>query len=499
MAAMSAPSSLVYDPEQVRALDRIAIGELGIPGGELMARAGRFAFETARQRFPAARRWLVLCGAGNNAGDGYVVARLARAEGLAVTVAALSDPQRLQGDAATAWADFQRAGGDVVPFTDDLCRHTDLIVDALLGTGLARPLEGAWLAAVRSVNAAPVPVIAVDIPSGLCGRTGQELGSAVHADVTVTFIGRKLGLYLGAGPECCGTILFSALGLPLDQLVRVKPRLRLFDAADHAAALPARRRSAHKGDFGHVLVIGGNHGMGGAARLAGEAALRAGAGLVSVATRPENVAAVTAIRPELMCHAVHAPDDIGPLLERATVVAVGPGLGRDAWAGALLRFVLQRPQVLVVDADALNLLAEAPRHRDDWILTPHPGEAGRLLGVSTTALQADRLAALEQLSARYGGVALLKGRGTLVGTAGNLPYLIDAGNPGMASAGMGDVLTGIVAGLAAQAAPRDLLAAAACAAYVHARAADAAAVDGERGLVATDLLGQLRPWLNPPS
>ena len=351
--------------------------------------------------------------------------------------------------------------------------------------------------AVESVNVCKAPVIAVDIPTGLSGTTGRMHGAVIEAQVTATFIGRKQGLYIGTGPEYSGEIVFADLGVPLERVAHVPPQLRLYDGADHARILPRRARTANKGSFGHVLVIGGNAGMGGAVRLAGEAALRAGAGLVSVATRPENVVAVTSGRPELMCRGVTTPADLDSLLARTTVIAIGPGLGQDAWARDLLDKVLGLPQVLVVDADALNLIAARPRRRDSWVLTPHPGEAGRLLGLSTAEVQADRVGAAAGLWSRYGGVVLLKGRCTLVGHADQLPYVIDAGNPGMASAGMGDVLTGLIAGVVAQRRASEILQATACAAYVHARAADEAALGGERGLIAGDLFPRLRSWLNP--
>jgi NAD(P)H-hydrate epimerase len=440
---------------------------------------------------------LILCGAGNNAGDGYVVARLASQAGVHVTVAGLADPHRLKGDAATAWQDFKKAGGAVVQFSEGLCGEADLILDALVGTGLQRALDGAYLHAVESVNAAGSPVIAVDIPAGLNGATGQVMGGAIRADLTVTFIGRKLGVYLGAGPEHAGETMFADLGVPLEAVSHVTPRLRLFDETDLARLLPVRPRTAHKGHFGHVLVVGGNQGMGGAVRLAGEAALRAGAGLVSVATRPENVVAVTGYRPELMARGATQAADLDVLLERATVIAIGPGLGQDAWARDLLQKVLQASQPKVLDADALNLLSERPGKSNHWILTPHPGEAGRLLQRPSTEVQGDRLAAVTALAERYGGVALLKGACTLVAHPDSLPYVIDRGNPGMASGGMGDVLTGLVAGILAQRRATEALQVAAAAAFVHACAADAAARDGERGLIAGDLFPHLRAWLNP--
>jgi NAD(P)H-hydrate epimerase len=488
---------LVFDPEQVREIDRIAIEELGIPGYELMCRAGRAVCDLGQRRFPQAAPWLVLCGAGNNAGDGYVVARLARAAGIEVAVAALSDPLLLQGDAARAWREFSAAGGQTVPFSEALVARAGLVIDAMLGTGLDRELGGVYREAAEVLCAMSRPVIAVDIPTGLCARTGAILGAAVVADVTVTFIGRKLGLYVGVGPEHAGAIEFDDLGVPVAGLARVQPVARLLDDRDCARCLPRRARQAHKGHFGHVLVVGGNHGMGGAVRLAGEAALRAGAGLVTVATRPGNVASVVCARPELMCRGVEQPADLDDLLARATVVAVGPGLGQDAWGRALFARLRGVHQPLVADADALNLLAEQPMYRDDWVLTPHPGEASRLLGCPVTQVQAARLDSARQLSGRYGGVAVLKGCCTLIARDGDVPLLIDAGNPGMATGGMGDVLTGLIAGLIAQQRGADLLLASACGALIHGRAGDAAARAGERGVLAGDLLGQLRPWLNP--
>jgi len=496
---MAEIKNLVYTPRSVRELDRIAIEEVGIAGYVLMTRAGEAAFTLARTRFPDAQRWLIVCGAGNNAGDGYVIARLACAANLQVTVAALSDPAELQGDAYQAWRDYAEEVGDVrqpfEKFTESHCENTDLIIDAVLGTGLARPLSGAYLQAVQTMARARAPIFAVDVPSGLNSETGEVMGSAVKASVTATFVGLKQGLFLGAGPEHAGDICFSDLQIPPAIAQRVEPTLRIFSDRDLAELMPRRSATSHKGHFGHVLIVGGNHGMAGAARLAGEAALRSGAGLVSIATRPETVNAINAGRPELMCHAIKGVGDLESLMTRATVIALGPGLGQDDWATELFRRILQCPQPKVLDADALNLLAENPVDREDWVLTPHPGEAGRLLGMTTDEIQVDRLSALNLLAQRFGGVSVLKGRCTLVGGLDNPPYLIDRGNPGMATAGMGDVLTGLTAGIIAQY-PDSIQVSAAAAAFAHAVAGDRAAVCGERGLIATDLFVELRPILN---
>jgi len=496
---METLSAYVYQPEQVRELDRIAIEELGIPGYELMCRAGQAAFDAAHERYTSALHWLVLCGAGNNAGDGYVIARLARKAGLDVTVVALVDPTQLHGDAATAWEDFHAAGGAVLGFADADFARAELVIDALLGTGLGRELDGAYLQTVDAVNASGLPVVAVDMPSGLHGSSGEIMGAAVRASVTVSFVGLKQGFYLADGPDCIGELVFSDLGIPLKPVRSVQPTLRIFQQQDLDELLPRRPRTAHKGTFGHVLVVGGNDGMGGAVRLAGAAALRAGAGLVTVATRPANVPVVNAACPELMATAAFAGHDMEGALARATVIALGPGLGTDGWAQALFDQVVNLAMPKVIDADALNLLAANPQHREDWILTPHPGEAARLLNTDTASVQHDRIGALAELCERYGGTVILKGHASLVGTSNELPYLIDRGNPGMASGGMGDALTGITAAFMAQNPAAGASRCAAGAAFAHATAGDAAAQHGERGMLATDLIAQLRTCLNHAS
>lgn len=261
--------------------------------------------------------------------------------------------------------------------------------------------------------------------------------------------------------------------------------------------LPQRRRTAHKGDNGHVLLIGGGAGMPGAIRLAAEAALHAGAGLATVATLPEHLPVIVAGTPEVMARGIKKVTELDALLAAADIVAVGPGLGQDAWAKEMFAAVLACDTPLVVDADALNLLAAQPTRRDNWVLTPHPGEAARLLGAPTGSaeVQRDRVAAVGRLIERYGGVVLLKGAGTIVAQNGDVPWFCDRGNPGMAAPGMGDVLTGIVAAVAAQ--HGDLFAAARAAAWVHAAAGDDAASSGERGILASDLFGHIVTHVNP--
>jgi NAD(P)H-hydrate epimerase len=484
----------VFSAGQVRAMDRYAIERLGVAGYTLMTRAGEAALDLLGESWPSARRLVVLCGAGNNGGDGYVLARLARAAGLSVSTAALAAAEGLNGDAARAYADFSAAGGIAGPFNRAILEDCDVVVDALLGTGLDRAVAGPLAECIEAVNACGKPVLSLDLPSGLNADNGQVMGCAVRADRTITFVGLKSGLLLGAAPDHVGLLSFARLGI--DQEVAVGPPVLVrAGPAEVTRALPRRRRGAHKGDHGRVLVVGGGEGMPGAVRLAAEAALRVGAGLVTVATRPENLAAVIGNRPEIICHGVESEATVRPLMAAADVVAIGPGMGQSDWSRGLLEAALASGKPLVMDADALNLLAQSPWRGAQWVLTPHPGEAGRLLGCAAAAIQADRLAAVRNLAERYGGVILLKGAGTLVLGAGGQAWVCDAGNPGMATAGMGDVLTGVIAGLAAQC--RDLELAAVAGAWVHARAGDLAAASGVRGLLASDVLAKLRACVNP--
>ena len=494
----------LYTAAQVRELDRIAIEERGIPSLTLMERAGAHAFEVLLRRYPDAKRLQVLCGGGNNAGDGYVLARLARRAGLEVRVSALVDPAQLKGDAAASAHSYLQTGAtaeDVViqdarmKVLKSKLHRADVIVDALLGSGLDRPVQGVFAETIDLANQAGVPILALDIPSGLHADTGTCMGYAVRAAATITFIGLKRGLFTGQGPEFCGEILFSDLALPAAVRASVGADTRLVEHREVMDNLSPRRRHAHKGQYGHVLVVGGDYGYQGAALLAAGAAVRCGAGLVTVATRPQHARTVPLLQPELMSLAVNTVQDLDAMLHRASVVAIGPGLGQSDWASALLARVLQSRLPLVVDADALNLLAFAPQRRENWVLTPHPGEAARLLGVTTGEVQADRFAALVSLQDKLGGVVVLKGAGSLVAGAAGPCYLNRTGNPGMAGGGMGDVLTGIIAGLSAQGLEPDL--AARCGVYLHGYAADICAREGERGMLAGDLLPVLRSVVNP--
>lgn len=490
---MPRPENRLYRVAAMRELDRRAIAANGGDGYALMSRAGAAAFRRLQARFPAARRIAVCCGRGNNGGDGYVVARLARAAGLDVQVHAIGPPA--SAEAIRAHADFLAAGGALLDDPAAACAGAQLVVDALLGIGLARPPEGAAAAAIAAIGRAALPVLALDLPSGLDADAGQARAPCVRATLTVCFIGWKRGLWTGAAADHVGECVLETLDVPAAVFDAVAADATFIDGDECARVLAPRDPAAHKGRYGHVLVVGGEHGMGGAARLAGEAAARCGAGLVSVATRPAHVAALVGARPELMVHGVDAALPAA-LLERASVIALGPGLGQTEWSRALWSQALAAGKPTVLDADGLNLLAATPCALPaQVVLTPHPGEAARLLGTDAAGIAQDRYAAARELARRFHAVVVLKGAGTLVATPEGEVAVCAAANPGMASGGMGDVLTGIIAGLMAQ--QPAAAAAARVGVAVHAEAARRAAARGARGLLAGEVLAELRATVNP--
>ncbi len=511
-AASAELPSHMFSAAQVRELDRIAIEECGIAGIVLMKRAGRALFELLSNKF-AGLPITVFCGLGNNAGDGYIVAALAAQRRLPVSIVQLGDVARLQGDAKLAYEFALREGVEYRSFSDDMIVDEGVLVDALLGTGLTAG-AGAKIESEVEVevqvrepcarvigwlNASGLPIVAADLPSGLCADSGSELGIAVRAAATVTFIGMKRGLLTGRGPALSGEVFYRDLEVPADLLGEVEGSVERLDLPSLLASLPARAADAHKGDFGHVMIIGGDSGFGGAPILAAEAAARMGAGLVSVATRPEHLAAILARRPEIMASGVTSGQELEPLLQRPTVLVVGPGLGQGAWGQQMLQQALDSGLPLVLDADALNLLAQGriggDLVRDNWVLTPHPGEAARLANVSVRQLQADRFGSAARLQQQYGGTLVLKGAGSLVASADGRLGLCSLGNPAMASGGMGDLLSGVIGALLAQGLPSSR--ATELAVCLHAATADLVVEErGARGLLATDLIDALPRLLN---
>jgi ADP-dependent NAD(P)H-hydrate dehydratase / NAD(P)H-hydrate epimerase len=508
-----APSlpGMLWRSEQIRRAEAELAAAAGMPLYELMERAGAALLDYARQHWPDAHHWWVFTGPGNNGGDGYVLARLAQAAGFRVRVIAARAPAQLKDDAHQAAAAFLAAGGQIELF--DNVHQTlaesetlpDLLIDALLGSGTHLPLTTAMTEIVATINRLPAPLLAVDLPSGLDADTGHIMGDPVRATRTLCLVGLKQGLLTGQGPSWCGELDVASLGLDLGHW-QAPSALRI-DYPALAHLLGPRVRSAHKGQQGRVLLIGGNQGMAGAILLAAMACLRTGAGLVKVCQHPGNASA-SLTQPEIMAlgreclvtassaTAGQSGDNspVAGVTPRESVRVLGPGLGLDEWGKTLFEQALCQRLPLVLDADGLNWLAQQPRHQDNWVLTPHPAEAARLLGCRTAEVEADRFAALRAIQGRYGGVVLLKGAGTLI-TDGKQIWLCQEGNPGMASGGMGDLLSGIIAALLAQGlGARD---ATCLGAVIHGEAADLAATEGERGMLASDLLPWIRLLANP--
>jgi NAD(P)H-hydrate epimerase len=472
----------------------MAAAALGISLYELMLRAGFAAYTLACDCYPTSRHWLVLCGHGNNGGDGYVVARLAAADGVKVTLIACEGSRPLKPEAASARQAWLESGGEILPANSHWPEEVDLIIDGLLGTGLGAAPRAPYDTLIEAANRYSAPVIALDIPSGLLAENGAIPGAVIRAAHTLAFIALKPGLLTGQARDWVGQLHHSKLGLN-DWLAKQTPQIQRITARDLGQWLKPRRPCSHKGDHGRLLLIGGDHGFGGAIRMAAEAALRSGAGLVRVLTHTEHVGPLLTACPELMVQSL-TDDRLQQALAWADVVVIGPGLGRSDWGKSALKLLQTSDKPALWDADALNLLALHPEKRQNRVITPHPGEAARLLNCHTADIESDRLLAVRRLVAQYGGVAVLKGAGTLIAGKQGEMAIADVGNAGMASGGMGDVLSGIIGGLLAQKLPLYDAACAGC--VVHGAAADAVAEkQGTRGLLATDLLPIIPHYVNP--
>lgn len=480
----------LHTAEQSRAVDRCAIEEHGLPGPLLMARAARAAFEGLLERSPEPELLQVLCGPGNNGGDGLLLAMLAQGRGIPVRVYRLDGPPRT-GDAQQAAARARRAGIVPRPFEAAALEARGVVVDAMLGTGIRGAPRAPYREAIGAVNASGAPVLALDVPSGVDADTGAVAAEAVRATWTVSFITAKRGLFTARGPEHAGTRFLDDLAVPEAAFAAAGGACEVLALDAELRHMPRRALDAHKGDFGRCLLVGGDHGMGGAVILAAEGALRCGVGLARVATRREHIAPLLARLPACMASAVAHRNDIAPLLAWADAVVVGPGLGAAPWGEQMLHAALASARPLLVDADALRLIAGQPRGGlpPGSVLTPHPGEAAALLGTSSAAVQADRCRAAATLARTYAATVVLKGQGSLVAGDGGLAMSL-SGNPGMASGGMGDVLSGIVGGFLAQGVPAR--AAARLGTELHAVAGDRAARRvGAVSLLPMDVIDEL--------
>ena len=486
----------LYTAEQIYALDQTFIAS-GVPAIQLMKRAAEAAFNLIKQDYPD-RHVRIFCGGGNNAGDGYLLAGLLAQRKFSVDLVSVVDAAKLKCDAKTAY-EFSQEQDVKICRLDDPISPDAILVDALLGIGTKGTVRDDIALAINRINQSGLPIISLDIPSGLNPDTGAASVPVVAASKTISFIALKQGLLTGKGPAVCGELHLADLQIPQSILNTQQSKTHRILLDEQLAKLKPRKADVHKGDFGHVMVIGGDSGYGGAALMAAEAAARTGAGLVSLATRPEHIVASLVRCPEIMVKGVVSGQELEPLLTRPDVLVVGPGLGRSPWSEQMLQQAVKSGLPMVLDADALNLLAEGrvipPGVTGNWILTPHPAEAARLLGITTAEVQADRFTAIRELKIKYSAQVILKGAGSLITGIDDEILVMTDGNPGMATGGMGDVLSGILGGLLAQGlSPADAIA---LGSVLHASAADKAVeTKGQMSLMATDLLPCLSVFLS---
>ena len=491
----SSLSYKLFRADQVREKEGQAAANSSCDMFTLMQRAGDEVFKQCLELMPNSDVYLVLVGQGNNAGDGYIAAINAKLAGKQVHLCAVEPERTLDGDAGKAQQRWLDSGGSINGFDAALLEKSDVVIDALLGTGINSYIRNEFADIIDAVNASSTPVVSVDVPSGLDANTGQSLGRCVQADITVTFVGIKPGLVTGAGKQSCGKLVYADLGIGKAFQALAKASATMLNI-DHFKGMGPREINSHKGTYGRLLCIGGNRGTAGAIRLASEAALRGGAGMVRVYTHESSVVQVSAGRPELMVTDFNLED----ALAWATCVVIGPGLGQDEWAESAFETTMKHCQSqnkpVVIDADALNLLCQQSTAYtlSDSILTPHAGEAARLLGVSIDDVESDRFNYARQCSQRYHAVCVLKGAGTLIDNE-KKTWVCRHGNPGMATAGSGDVLSGILGALLAQGVETDI--AAKYGVVLHAKAGDdIAQLYGQRGMIASDLFDAVRALIN---
>ena len=501
----------IVSAAEMREIDRVTSERFGVPSLTLMENAGSAVAEFVLHNFPDARRICVVCGKGNNGGDGFVAARKLREAGKDVSVLLLASPSDLRGDAAEM---FKRMGlapelastsGDLVN-TQVKLREADLLIDAILGTGFRPPANGLYAEAIAAMNATEPPVIAVDIPSGAdADAMGPQAGAVARADSVVTFTAPRPAHVFGDLTD--GPTVAVPIGSP-DAAITSDLHLNLITAQEVARLVGPRPRDANKGSFGHVLVIGGSLGKAGASAMAGMSALRVGAGLSTVATPKSVLATVAGFHPEIMTEPCEETESgtislraleyahVDNLVKGKTVLAVGPGISRREETAEFVRTIVGKYVLpIVLDADGLNAFAGSPEKLSGGgralVITPHPGEMARLTGLSISEVQRDRISIARSFSREHQLIVVLKGHRTLIAQPDGEVWVNTTGNPGMATGGTGDVLTGMVAGMIAQH-PQQVTDAVTAAVHLHGLAGDIACETmGEHSLVATDLIQAL--------
>ena len=507
----------ILDRDAMREVDRTAIEELGIPSMVLMENAAIGLADAIGEAYPVVSSAAIFCGPGNNGGDGLALARHLSIRGYQVEVYVITGGKPLQGDARLQLGICQNqplaikeyGPGDPIDDAIDSANRLDLVVDALFGTGLARPLADHYATLVEAINLLPIPCVAVDIPSGLDGSSAAIVGPHIQAELTVTFAAPKIAHVMLPAAEVVGEVVVADLGIPTRLIEDAGGSLHLLEDRELVGLLPARALTSHKGDYGHALIVAGSVGKSGAAILAARAAVRAGTGLVTVAT-PEPVTQTVdlgSLESMTLPLEMNSNGGLGEsslqailiALEGKQTLAVGPGLGTDPTTIQVVRSLVERAEVpLVLDADGLNAFAgrieELANSEGERVLTPHPGELARLLQVGVDDVQGDRLASAASAAALTRSVVVLKGHQTLIADPGGLIFVNPTGNPGLATGGSGDVLTGVITGFLSQG--LQPLQAACLGVFIHGLAGDRVAAErGQEVLIASDLLDELSPAL----
>jgi NAD(P)H-hydrate epimerase len=496
----------LYSASETRKIDGLAIKEKGITGYSLMQMAAEFSLDVILSEFNPVEELIIFCSKGKNSGDGFLLGSFAKEFGLEVTVVMSNTPNELKGASKKAFAEMKESKVKTISNKSIgklKVSNKAVIVDALIGTGLKGNLRKNIKDSILALNKLGVksPVVSLDIPSGVNPDTGDAGDICVYADITATFVAQKKGCFTSIGKKASGEVIYSDLEIPKRIFSAVASSSYVVDYEDSISRVVYREQDAHKGNFGHVLVIGGDRGMGGASLLSSRAAVYSGAGLTSLVTRPEHVIASLVSCPEVMVKGVDSGQDLEEHLVKPNVIAIGPGLGQSAWSEQMVQRVFweaeKRDISVIMDADALNLLTTLKLSSNlpkKLILTPHPGEASRLLNTTVTEIESDRFSAAAKIQKKFNATVVLKGSGTIIcnQSSGTQKWgICGSGNPGMATGGMGDVLTGIIAGILAQG--LTLKDAAEAGVDLHAKAADQASLEfGEAGLTSSDVINELR-------
>ena len=496
----------LYTASETRKIDNLAIKEKGISGYSLMQMAAEFTLDVILREFSPVEELIIFCSKGKNSGDGFLLGSFAKEFGLEVTIVMSNTSNVIKGVSRKAFEEMKDAKVKIIS-TKSVEKlkvsNKTVIVDALIGTGLKGNLRKNIKESILALNKLGVklPVLSLDIPSGVNPDTGDADDIAVYADITATFVAQKRGCFTSVGKKFSGEIIYSDLEIPKNLFSKITSTSYVVDYEDSISKVVYREQDAHKGHFGNVLIVGGDRGLGGAGLLSSRAAVYSGAGLTSLVTRPEHVSASLVSCPEVMVKGVDSGQDIEEHLVKPDVIAIGPGLGQSAWSEQMIQRVFweaeKRDVSVIMDADALNLLTKLKLSSNlpkRLILTPHPGEAARLLNTSVAVIESNRFSAAAKIQKKFNATVVLKGSGTVIchKSGGTQKWgICDSGNPGMATGGMGDVLTGIIAGLLAQG--LTLKEAAEAGVDLHAKAADQASLEfGEAGLTSSDVINELK-------